>query len=1077
MNAAPSKKGATKKTKESSSSRWWYFGGGKGIGGENDVVLDIFKTPPTVRVKSVRIEDDWPVKTVEFEVELLYNGIAREIYLPKSNVYRLWFFIKGHGYTTSNNAAASDRLGSSFMPSILRTTTFGAAAPDIPQLRDFLFANSTNSVTSDMVALLETYLNATLAIPRVRSSAYVLSLLQISGGTFDDAGRVTSTREGWLKVRLWLRGGHDNVRLHRGAVMCDNGCFNCFCVVKKYAWQTSHWKWISLKDSCLAIYDSNRDMAPTDVLLFDADFKLEFGLHLVGSAKEFVVSNSAYVLHAQARHKNDAGKWANQIRSAVEESEWAHGNRRDGSFALPRRHLQVHTRAQWYVDGQDTYAAMYDAILGATKEIFIAGWWICPTTYLLRPATDDSRLDLLLKRRAADGIQIYVLMYKEIAMALTLDSLHAKKELRKLHPNVHVLRDPDFIMRQLGMSHHEKIVCVDQSVAFVGGLDLCFGRWDNAAHNLFEPAPRVFPGKDFSNPRIKDFVDVHRPDEDLMDREANPRMPWHDCHCKLLGEPARDVARHFIQRWNFSVSTRFKAHRFQHILPAASSPWKPKLPHQLSRSVSVVGFSQGSSDRVSIKSNQDNDAEEALVSTDDVVAHVAASSEPPVATNQEHAPAEASSLPPHGISLDDGIPCSCQIVRSLSMWSGGQRTEKSIQNAYIRLIADAHHFVYIENQFFVSAMQGDALCQNLIANALVSRILRAHAAKEPFRVMVVMPLLPAFQGKPQEKEAYSLRGVMHWQYRSICRGAGSIYHQLAAAGIENAFEYIAFFGLRTHETHDAVPHTEEVYIHSKVMVVDDRHTIIGRYDVLCIINSFVNWWVSANINERSMSGDRDSEIAAVVEDVEWVSGVTLGGAAVGRFGHSFRMRLFEEHFGVVPGTPEYKQAEDPVHHKVWAALRHQAMANTNIYEAVFGCLPADNIKSFREMGVAYVRDSDKVPSGRFSRLTKEGGAAPSSPPPQPSDIPTADSVTDDAPPDAAETVEGLPRTKSRRERDEHHSNLVFTRAMRAFRRQQSATKDMQPQLDDIRGHIVYFPLKFLEDEDLEPKLVPAELFQ
>jgi len=60
-------------------------------------------------------------------------------------------------------------------------------------------------------------------------------------------------------------------------------------------------------------------------------------------------------------------------------------------------------------------------------------------------------------------------------------------------------------------------------------------------------------------------------------------------------------------------------------------------------------------------------------------------------------------------------------------------------------------------------MEGDNFCHNRIANAIVSRILRAAAAGEKFRVMVVMPLLPAFQGKLQEKEAYSLRGVMHWQ--------------------------------------------------------------------------------------------------------------------------------------------------------------------------------------------------------------------------------------------------------------------------------------------------------------------------
>ncbi|RHY69529.1 hypothetical protein DYB38_007943, partial [Aphanomyces astaci] len=644
--SGPSKRVPGKRPpRKSMMAAWWLFGGNK-YGQDADNTLEIFEHAPTVKVKSVRIDDDWPVKTVEFEVK----DISREIYLPKSNVYRLWFYIKGHGYLRTPPPSAAT---TSSPPPQTSTTSNNVPVDDVemPQLRDFLFATSQASTTPEMISLLETYLNAALSIPVVRSSAYVLSLLQISGGTFDNdaGGVVTSQREGWLKVRMWLKGSQDNVRLHRGTVMCDNGCFNCFCVVKKYSWHTSQWRWVALKDSCVAIYESNRDLTPTDVLLFDGGFKLETGLRAVGSAKEFVVTTSAFVLHCQARHKNECIKWANQIRTAAEASEWTHHrNRRDGSFAMPRPHTS--SRAQWYVP-----ISMFAAINAAKTEIFIAGWWICPTTSLLRPATDASRLDLVLQRRAQAGV-------KEISMALTLDSQYAKKTLRKLHHNIHVLRDPDFIMKQLGLwSHHEKIVCIDQRMAFVGGLDLCFGRWDNARHDLFEPKARTFPGKDYSNPRIKDFVDVHRPDIDLMDRNLNPRMPWHDCHCK-----------------------------------------------------SDAGTTDLLDDEVQTSALDENRA------SDDVA---------------------------------EGFACNCQIVRSLSMWSGGCRTEKSIQNAYIRLINDARYFV----------MQGDPLCQNLIANALVSRILRAHAANQPFRVMVVLPLLPAFQGKPTEKEAYSLRGVMHWQ--------------------------------------------------------------------------------------------------------------------------------------------------------------------------------------------------------------------------------------------------------------------------------------------------------------------------
>ena len=37
---------------------------------------------------------------------------------------------------------------------------------------------------------------------------------------------------------------------------------------------------------------------------------------------------------------------------------------------------------------------------------------------------------------------------------------------------------------------------------------------------------------------------------DSVDRGCVPRMPWHDVGMRMFGAPARDVARHFILRWN-----------------------------------------------------------------------------------------------------------------------------------------------------------------------------------------------------------------------------------------------------------------------------------------------------------------------------------------------------------------------------------------------------------------------------------------------------------------------------------------------------------------------------------------------
>ena len=63
---------------------------------------------------------------------------------------------------------------------------------------------------------------------------------------------------------------------------------------------------------------------------------------------------------------------------------------------------------------------------------------------------------------------------------------------------------------------------------------------------------KYFVGKDFCNPYRKDVIELDKPLEDSIDRNQFPRMPWHDIAAVVYGPAARDVARHFIQRWNFT---------------------------------------------------------------------------------------------------------------------------------------------------------------------------------------------------------------------------------------------------------------------------------------------------------------------------------------------------------------------------------------------------------------------------------------------------------------------------------------------------------------------------------------------
>lgn len=65
--------------------------------------------------------------------------------------------------------------------------------------------------------------------------------------------------------------------------------------------------------------------------------------------------------------------------------------------------------------------------------------------------------------------------------------------------------------------------------------------------------------------------------------------------------------------------------------------------------------------------------------------------------------------------------------------------------------------------------------RNKIVETLANRIIKARADKKTFRVVVVMPLLPGFEGYIGDPGATVLRIQMHWQYEAISRGKESLF--------------------------------------------------------------------------------------------------------------------------------------------------------------------------------------------------------------------------------------------------------------------------------------------------------------
>ncbi|RCI04831.1 Phospholipase D1, partial [Rhizopus stolonifer] len=330
-------------------------------------------------------------------------------------------------------------------------------------------------------------------------------------------------------------------------------------VLKPHLWNT---QWVLLRDSYVAFISGIASKQINDVFLFDKSLVVSSKAPgILGKYHNHIVMENKFRRIELKGSRREIEEWRESIDRVLTNSPWVK-NHRFGSFA-PIRH---NAKVRWFVDGEDHFNAVGEAILSAKSEIYIMDWWLSPELYLRRPPekNQEFRIDRLLKRKAEEGVRIYIIVYKEMAVALTINSAHTKSWLQSLHNNIIVVRHPDHRSidnNVLFWSHHEKIVIVDNRLAFLGGLDLCWGRYDSHKHRITDyPAEghtdQVFPGQDYSNPRVKDFVNVAQYDLTLVDKNISPRMPWHDMTVGMVGPIARDVARHFIQRWNFLKASK-----------------------------------------------------------------------------------------------------------------------------------------------------------------------------------------------------------------------------------------------------------------------------------------------------------------------------------------------------------------------------------------------------------------------------------------------------------------------------------------------------------------------------------------
>ncbi|XP_058074449.1 phospholipase D alpha 1 isoform X1 [Magnolia sinica] len=586
-----------------------------------------------------------------------------------------------------------------------------------------------------------------------------------------------------------------------------------------------------------------------------------------------------------------------------------------------------------YYEPHRCWEDVFDAITNAKHLIYITGWSVYTEITLIRDSWrqkpgGDVTLGELLKNKANEGVRVLMLVWDDRTSVplLKKDGLMAThdEETAKYFEGteVHCVlcpRNPDdggSIIQDLQIStmftHHQKIVVVDSEmpikgsqqrriVSYVGGIDLCDGRYDTQFHSLFRTLDTAhrddFHQANFTGASIK---------------KGGPREPWHDIHCRLEGPIAWDVLFNFEQRWRKrgGKGLLLELRSLSDIIITPSPVMFPEDREtwnvQLFRSIdggAAFGFPETPEDaaRAGLVSGKDN------------------------------------------------------II------------DRSIQDAYIHAIRRAKDFIYIENQYFLGSSFGwkadgikveDIGALHIIPKELSLKIVSKIEAGERFTVYVVIPMWP--EGLPGSA---SVQAILDWQRRTMEMMYTDIAEALRAKGLEaNPRDYLTFFCLANREVKKEGEYTPQeepeanpkdcftffclanrevkkegeytpqeepkansdysraqrarrfmIYVHAKMLIVDDEYIIIG----------------SANINQRSMDGARDSEIAMGAYQPYHLAAREPARGQI----HGFRMALWYEHLGMLddtfiqPQSMECIQKVNNIAEKYWDLYTSKTLDN------------------------------------------------------------------------------------------------------------------------------------------------------
>jgi phosphatidylserine/phosphatidylglycerophosphate/cardiolipin synthase-like enzyme/uncharacterized membrane protein YdjX (TVP38/TMEM64 family) len=201
------------------------------------------------------------------------------------------------------------------------------------------------------------------------------------------------------------------------------------------------------------------------------------------------------------------------------------------------------------IDADAYFSALRAAIRAARHSVYILSWDIDSRVRLVPGGADDGYPEALADFlhaivRERPGLHVHVLNW-DFAMLYALE----RELMPSYHPGWRRHQRLSFCMdgrHPVGASHHQKIVVIDDRLAFVGGLDLTRSRWDTPQHASHNPLRR--------------------------DPDGKPYAPFHDVQAMVDGDVAAALGELARERWRRATGRKPKGEARPAPLPAAADP-------------------------------------------------------------------------------------------------------------------------------------------------------------------------------------------------------------------------------------------------------------------------------------------------------------------------------------------------------------------------------------------------------------------------------------------------------------------------------------------------------------------------